>query len=165
LSEIPSPKTADICDDFAGSIQVCEPMFRSFGARAAFHGPISTVRVLEDNVLVREALENLPPSRVLVVDGGGSRRCALVGDRLAGITASRGLAGIIVNGCVRDVRALTRIDIGILALASHPLRSRKEGEGEKDVPVAFGGVTWTPDHYIYADEDGIVVAAERLHEA
>jgi regulator of ribonuclease activity A len=121
--------------------------------------------VHENNILVREALEDLAPGRVLVVDGGGSRRCALVGDRLAEIAALRGLAGIIVNGCIRDSREIANIDVGVLALASHPLRSRKEGEGERNVPVEFGGVTWTPDHYIYADEDGIVVSAERLHEA
>lgn len=159
-----SIKTTDICDGFAGSVRVCKPMFTSFGSVAGFHGRISTVQVHEDNVLVREALEDVAPGCVLVVDGGGSKRCALVGDKLAGIAASRGLAGVIVNGCVRDSRELARIDVGILALASHPLRSRKEGEGSRDVPVEFGGVTWTPDHYVYADEDGVVVSAERLHD-
>lgn len=163
MSEGSNIKTTDICDEFTAGVQVCEPMFRSFGGVTGFHGPISTVRVFEDNVLVREALEDLPPGRVLVVDGGGSRRCALVGDKLAEIAASRGLAGIIVNGCVRDSRELSGIDVGVLALAAYPLRSRKDGEGGRDVTVRFGGVTWTPDHYVYADEDGIVVAAERLH--
>jgi len=164
MSEISGIKTTNICDEFAGSVQVCEPIFASFGGEASFHGPISTVRVHEDNVLVREALEDLPPGRVLVVDGGGSKRCALVGDKLAGIAASRGLTGIIVNGCVRDTREMSEIDVGVLALAGHPLRSRKEGKGSRDVTVQFGGVTWTPDHYVYADEDGIVVAVERLHK-
>jgi len=157
-------KTADLCDHFADSVRVCEPMFSSYGSVSSFHGPISTVRVYEDNVLVREALEDLAPGRVLVVDGGGSRRCALVGDRLAEIAASRGLTGVIVNGCVRDSRELAGIDVGVLALASHPLRSRKEGEGIRDVPVEFGGVTWTPDHYVYVDEDGIVVSDGKLHD-
>lgn len=139
-------------------------MFVSYGSVAGFDGTISTVRVHEDNVLVREALEDLAPGRVLVVDGGGSKRCALVGDKLADIAASRGLAGVIINGCVRDTRELAGIGTGILALASHPLRSRKEGEGESDVSVHFGGVTWTPDHYVYADGDGVVLAAERLHD-
>jgi regulator of ribonuclease activity A len=162
LSESSSIKTADICDSFADSVRVCAPMFSSYGSAASFHGPISTVRVYEDNVLVREALEALAPGRVLVVDGGGSRRCALVGDKLAEIAASRGLAGVIVNGCVRDCRELAGIDVGILALANHPLRSAKQGDGDRDVSVEFGGVTWTPDHYVYADEDGVVVSAERL---
>ena len=158
-----SIKTTDICDDFSGSVQVCEPIFASYGGAASFHGPISTVRVHEDNVLVREALEDLPPGRVLVVDGGGSLRCALVGDRLADIAASRGLVGIIVNGCVRDTREMSEINVAVLALASHPLRSRKEGKGSRDVTVEFGGVSWTPGHYVYADEDGIVLATESLH--
>jgi regulator of ribonuclease activity A len=157
-----SPRTADLCDRFPGSVQVCEPGLASYGAVRAFCGPISTVRVHEDNVLVREALEDLPPGTVLVVDGGGSRRCALLGDKLASIAASRGLAGVIVNGCVRDARELDGIHVGILALAAHPMRSAKNGAGERDVPVRFGGLTWTPGHHIYADEDGVVLAAERL---
>ena len=157
-------KTTDICDEFAGNVQVCEPMFTSFGAVESFRGAISTVRVHEDNVLVRDALEEVAPGHVLVVDGGGSMRCALVGDKLAGIAASRGLVGIIVNGCVRDARELAGIQVGVFALASHPLRSRKEGVGSKDVTVEFGGVTWTPDHYVYADEDGIILASKGLHD-
>jgi len=164
MSRRQSIKTADLCDGFAGRVRVCEPMFTSYGSVAAFHGQISTVRVYEDNVLVKEALEDLAPGRVLVVDGGGSRRCALVGDKLADIAASQGLAGIIVNGCVRDSRELAGIDVGILALASHPLRSAKAGEGSRDVPVEFGDVTWTLDHYVYADDDGIVVSADKLHD-
>jgi regulator of ribonuclease activity A len=97
----PGIKTADICDRFPSSVEVCAPIFTSYGAAAAFTGPISTVQVFEDNVLVREALEDLAPGSVLVVDGGGSTRCALLGDKLATIAASRGLEGIIVNGCVR----------------------------------------------------------------
>ena len=86
------------------------------------------------------------------------------GSKLVDIAASRGMAGIIVNGCVRDSRELVEMDVGILALASHPLRSRKEGAGIRNVTVEFGGVTWIPDHYVYADEDRVVVSAERLHE-
>ena len=157
-------KTADICDRFPESVEVCEAMFTSYGSVDAFNGQISTVKVYEDNVLVREALEDLAPGSVLVVDGGGSRRCALLGDKLASIAASRGLAGIIINGCVRDSRELAEIEVGIMALASHPLRSKKEGKGQRDVPVEFGGVTWTPGHHVYADNDGIVLAAGMLRE-
>lgn len=159
-----SVKTADICDRFPESVEVCEPMFASYGSVDGFDGRVSTVKVYEDNVLVREALEDLAPASVLVVDGGGSRRCALLGDKLASIAASRGLAGIVINGCVRDSRELAEIGVGVLALASHPYRSKKEGKGERDVPVNFGGVTWTPGQYLYADNDGIVLAAEKLHE-
>jgi regulator of ribonuclease activity A len=116
-------------------------------------------------VLVREALEDLAAGTALVVDGGASRRCALIGDKLASIAASRGLEGIIVNGCVRDSRELTGIEVGVLALATNPLRSNKDRTGRREVPVRFGGVTWTPGHYVYADEDGVVVAREMLHDA
>ncbi|MGF1470231.1 MAG: ribonuclease E activity regulator RraA [Rubrobacteraceae bacterium] len=155
-------QTTDICDDFPDLVSVCEPRFTSYGATASFSGPISTARVHEDNVLVREALEDLPPGSVLVVDGGGSKRCALLGDKLASIAASRGLAGIVLNGCVRDSRELSRIEVGILALATHPRRSNKEGAGEREVPLEFGGVRWTPAHHLYADEDGIVLAPHNL---
>lgn len=157
-------QTTDICDEFPNNVSVCEPVFTSYGARRSFHGPIATVRVHEDNVLVRLALEDLPEGTVLVVDGDGSKRCALLGDRLASIAASRGLVGIIINGCIRDSREISEIEVGVLALATHPLKSGKEGAGERDVPVEFGGVTWTPDHYVYADEDGIVLASEILHD-
>ena len=155
-------KTTDICDEFPEMVSVCEPLFTSYGSVESFSGPISTVKVFEDNVLVREALENVPAGTVLVVDGGGSKRCALLGDKLASIAASRGLAGIIINGCVRDSRELATIEVGILALATHPLKSNKEGKGERDVSVEFGGVTWMPGNHVYVDEDGIVLANERL---
>ena len=160
-----SIKTADICDSFAESVEVCAPILKGYGGAKAFSGPVSTVEVYEDNVLVREALEDLPAGSVLVVDGGGSTRCALLGDKLALIAASRGLAGVIINGCVRDSRQLPGIDIGVLALAATPLRSKKERTGQRDVPVQFGGVTWAPGRYVYADEDGVVVANEMLHDA
>jgi regulator of ribonuclease activity A len=164
-SREPGIKTADICDRHASSVEVCEPIFEGYGAVAAFAGPISTVEVYEDNVLVREALEDLAAGTVLAVDGGGSRRCALIGDKLASIAASRGLEGIIVNGCVRDSRELAGIEVGVLALATSPLRSNKMRTGRRDVPVRFGGVMWTPGHYVYVDENGVVVARERLHDA
>jgi regulator of ribonuclease activity A len=160
-----SKKTADICDLFSSRVEVCAPIFTSYGGAAAFSGPISTVEVHEDNVLVREALEDLAAGFVVVVDGGGSTRCALLGDKLASIAASRGLEGIIVNGCIRDSRELAGIEVGVLALATNPLRSNKQRTGRRDVPVRFGGVTWTPGQYVYADEDGVVVAREMLHEA
>lgn len=156
-------KTTDICDEFPERVEVCEPLFTSYGATRSFSGPISTVKVHEDNVLVREALEEVPAGTVLVVDGGGSKRCALLGDKLASIAASRNLAGIVINGCVRDSRELSGIEVGILALASHPLKSGKAGEGKRDVSVGFGSVTWSPGNYVYADEDGVVLAAESLH--
>ena len=154
--------TADLCDEHPETARVCEPLFRSYGAKQSFGGPVRTVRVYEDNVLVQQALDEVEAGSVLVVDGGGSRRCALLGDRLAEIAASRSLAGVIVYGCVRDAAELARTQVGIFALASHPRKSRKNGEGERDVAVEFGGVSFAPGEYVYADADGVVVADRNL---
>lgn len=154
--------TADLCDEHPDATRICEPILRSYGARASFGGPARTVRVHEDNVLVEAALDDVEPGTVLVVDGGGSRRCALLGDRLAEIAASRGLAGVIVYGCVRDAAELARTQVGILALAPHPRKSRKSGEGERDVTVEFGSVRVSPGEYVYADPDGVIVADRGL---
>ncbi|MEH7121651.1 ribonuclease E activity regulator RraA [Bacillus sp. JJ1773] len=155
-------KTADLCDKYGKELEVCQQEFRSFGKKKQFYGPISTVRVFEDNVLVRQSLETIPEGNVLVVDGGGSKRCALVGDMLGEIAVNRKLAGIIINGCVRDAAELAKLDIGILALGSNPLRSKKDGKGEIDIIVTFGGIDWNPGDYIYADEDGIVLSSKEL---
>ncbi|MFO7264015.1 MAG: ribonuclease [Bacillaceae bacterium G1] len=157
--------TADLYDAHEQTVQICQPMFRSFGGRTKFCGPIATVRVYEDNVLVKQALETVPNGSVLVVDGGGSTRCALMGDNLAAIAVSRGLAGVIINGCVRDAAELSRMPIGILALASNPRKSVKQGKGERDVILGFGGVIWQPGHWVYADEDGILLSPQPLHQA
>ncbi|MDR6226769.1 ribonuclease E activity regulator RraA [Desmospora profundinema] len=155
-------RTTDLCDQYSEELDICEPIFTSFGRKRSFSGPIATVRVWEDNVLVRQALETVPAGTVLVVDGGGSRRCALMGDRLAAIGVERGLSGVIIYGCVRDSADLATMDLGILALAPMPLKSIKEGKGERDIPVQFGGTTWIPGHYVYADEDGVIVAKRPL---
>ena len=157
-------KTADLCDAYSESIHVCEPLFRSYGKKQCFYGRIATLKVLDDNVLVKKALETLPAGTVLVVDGGGSMRCALLGDNLAAIAAARQLAGIIINGCVRDVAELKEIELGIFALASMPKKSKKEGKGEENRPLSFGGIEWYPNHYVYADEDGVIVSERLLVE-
>jgi regulator of ribonuclease activity A len=160
-------QTADLCDQAepqirAGTVRVVAPVFRSYGGRRAFHGPIATLKLHEDNSLVRKALESAGDGRVLVVDGGGSLRCALVGDQLARLGNGNGWAGILVYGCIRDSRAIAEMDIGVLALATHPQKSVKKGVGDADIPVTFGGVTFHPGEHLYADEDGIVVAASAL---
>ena len=132
------------------------------GGAPAFGGPIATVQVLEDNVLVRQALEEPGRGRVLVIDGGGSLRCALLGDMLATLARDHGWAGIIVNGCVRDAEAIGALAVGVMALATHPRKSAKLGQGVRDVPVTFAGVTFRPGQVVYADRDGIVVAARPL---
>lgn len=157
-------KTADLCDVYSEYIHICEPLFRSYGKKQCFYGPMATLKVLDDNVLVKKALETLPAGTVLVVDGGGSTRCALLGDNLAAIAATRQLAGIIINGCVRDVVELKEIELGIFALASMPKKSKKEGKGEENRPLSFGGIEWYPNHYVYADEDGVIVSERLLVE-
>ena len=155
-------KTPDLCDEFEGEVRVAEPLFRDYGGAGSFHGPIVTVRVFEDNVLVRETLETEGRRRVLVVDGGGSTRCALMGDRLAQFAYENGWAGVVINGCIRDSVEISKITVGVKALHAVPRRSAKEGIGERDVPVSFAGITFTPGHYLYADADGIIVADRDL---
>lgn len=128
-----------------------------------FYGKIATVKVKDDNVLVKEGLQTLPEGTVLVVDGGASKNCALLGDNLAAIAEERNLAGIIVNGYVRDSMELKNINIGILALGTMPNRSVKEGKGERNISLQFGEVKWKPNEYVYADEDGIIVSDKSLH--
>ncbi len=155
-------KTADLCDAHESEVRVAAPMLRDYGGELDFCGQIATVKVYEDNVLVRRVLETPGRGRVLVVDGGGSLRCALVGDVLAGLAQANGWAGIVVNGCVRDAAELADIPLGIKALATNPLKSKKGGKGEIDVPVTFAGLTFTPGEYLYADGDGIVVSTSEL---
>lgn len=160
-------QTADLCDKHedqirAGVVRVVEPMFNSYGGRDAFHGVIATLKVFEDNSLVRKALEAPGDGRVLVIDGGGSLRCALVGDQLAQLGAKNGWAGIVVYGCIRDSKVIGEIAIGMFALDTHPLKSIKKGAGEIDIPVSFGGVSFIPGQHLYADEDGVLVAPSTL---
>jgi regulator of ribonuclease activity A len=154
--------TPDLCDRFGDRVAVAEPLFLNFGGRPAFAGRIETVRVQEDNALVRKILESEGEGRVLVVDGGGSRRCALVGGRLAALAATNGWNGLVVNGCVRDVGEIGRAAVGVKALAACPKPSSKTGTGERGVPVRFAGVTFTPGHLVWGDEDGLVVGEPEL---
>lgn len=154
--------TTDLCDANEGRVRVCAPMFRSFGGYTHFHGPITTLKLFEDNSLVRSRLETPGNGRVLVVDGGGSMRCALVGDQLALLGVKNGWAGVVVYGCIRDSKAISAMNIGVFALGTHPMKSIKKGAGDSDVPVTFGGITFTPGEYLYADEDGVIVSAQSL---
>jgi regulator of ribonuclease activity A len=154
--------TADLCDAFPGLVQVAEPLFRGYGGLEKFAGPIETVRVHEDNTLVRETLETPGRGRVLVVDGGGSLKCALVGGRLAGLAQSNGWSGVIVNGCIRDAVEIGQLRVGIRALNAVPMRSGKKGAGERGSTVSFAGVTFAPGCFIYVDSDGMLVAERDL---
>lgn len=155
-------KTADLCDQFAAEVLIADPIFLRYGGRAAFGGPLATLKVYEDNTLVREVLSTSGQGQVLVIDGGGSLRCALVGDQLAQLAYDNGWAGIVVYGCIRDARAIAAIDIGVRALNTHPRKSVKRGEGQRQIPLTFAGITFIPGHYLYADEDGMIVAARPL---
>jgi regulator of ribonuclease activity A len=148
--------TADVLDEHGDRAAVCLIQFRSFG-RAAFSGRIATVRCYEDNVLLRRRTEEPGDARVLVVDGGGSLRCALLGDNIAQLALENGWAGIVLHGCVRDAAALDSLGLGVKAIGTNPRPSRKEGAGALDVPVSFGGVTFEPGAQLYADPDGVVV--------
>lgn len=155
-------KTTDLCDNYLDSLQISNIAFRSFGKKTRFSGKIETVNVYEDNVLIVEALENVPEGSVIVINGDGSNRCALLGDRLAGIAQSRKLSGVIINGYVRDSVDLAKIDVGIFALGTHPLKSKKNGTGERNSILQFGGVGWRPGEYVYADEDGVIISKQPL---
>jgi regulator of ribonuclease activity A len=158
--------TCDLCDaheeDASGAFRVLPPVFRDFGRPGRFAGPVATVRCMEDNSRIREAVNSPGEGRVLVVDGGGSVRRALVGGNLAAAAARNGWGGIVVDGAVRDAAELAAAGIGIKALALMPLRTLKRGEGQCDLVVQIQGIAVRPGDWLYADEDGIVVSATSL---
>lgn len=159
-------KTPDLCDQFEAelgkSVRVVAPMFQRYGARSSFSGEIVTLKLFEDNSLVRELFAEDGKGKVLVIDGGGSMRCALVGDQLAILAAKNGWAGAVVYGCIRDSADINGINIGVRALNTHPQKTQKKGIGERNVAVTFGGVTFNPGEFIYVDEDGILVSQQLL---
>ncbi len=156
--------TADLCDAFPQSVRLVEPLFREYGLIEQFAGPIETVKVFEDNTLLRQVLEENGRGRVLVVDGGGSLRCALVGGRLAALAQHNGWSGLLIHGCVRDSAEIRRIKVGIRALNTAPRASSKQGGGERGGAVAFAGVSFSPGQCLYADGDGILLADRNLLE-
>jgi len=155
--------TCDLCDahknDASGSFRVLPPVFNSYGQRVNFMGRVSTVKCFEDNSLVKAALDEPGQQRVLVVDGGGSLRRALVGGNLAAAAVNNGWAGVVIDGCVRDAAEIARCDVGIRALALMPLPTEKRNTGQRDVPVQLQGVWVRPGDWLLADADGIVVMA------
>ncbi|CDS54970.1 Ribonuclease E inhibitor RraA [Polaromonas sp. CG9_12] len=165
MTRPPSPAfaTCDLCDvhknDVSGQFRVLPPVFRNFGGIARFSGPVSTVKCFEDNSLVKAAVDSPGEGRVLVVDGGASLRRALVGGNLGAAAARNGWAGVVVDGCVRDVSELARCGTGIRALAAMPLPTEKRQQGQRDVAVQIQGVWICPGDWLYADEDGMVVMA------
>jgi regulator of ribonuclease activity A len=149
--------TSDLCDQFGDLMRVLEPGLQDFGGVTEFSGPVVTLRVFEDNALVRATLETPGEGRVLVIDGGASVRSALVGGLLGQLAERNRWAGVVVWGAVRDTEELRQCHVGVRALASNPRRSAKHGVGERDVPVTVAGVAIQPGHWLAADADGIVV--------
>lgn len=159
--------TCDICDANEdkledGSVRILPPVFRHFGKKNSFRGQAFTVKVFEDNTLVRATLETPGEGRILMVDGGGSLRCALVGGLLGELAEKNGWSGVVVDGCVRDSVELAQADVGICALATHPQKSKKKGAGESGIKVTLAGVAVRPGDWVYVDVDGIVVSNQPL---
>ncbi len=158
----PSFTTCDLCDAHEAEVRVLAPGFLRYGGRIKIHGQVVTVKCHEDNQLVKEALAQPGIGKVLVVDGGGSMRRALMGDLIAQSAVQNGWNGVLVNGCIRDTAVIDTLPLGVRALGTHPMKTVKRGWGERDVPVQFAGVTISPGEYLYADEDGILVCASML---
>ncbi|MGH8822538.1 MAG: ribonuclease E activity regulator RraA [Rhodoferax sp.] len=158
--------TCDLCDahkgDVSSAFRVLPPVFCNYGAITRFNGPAVTIKCFEDNSLVKAAVNSEGGGRVLVVDGGGSLRRALLGGNLGAAAAKNGWAGVVIDGCVRDVAELAPLQVGIRALAAIPMPPDKRGEGQRDVPVRIQGVWVRPGDWLYADEDGIVISAGAL---
>ena len=154
--------TPDLCDQFPDLVQVLTPMFYSYGGVSNFGGEIVTVKCFEDNSLVKEQLALPGTGKVLVVDGGGSLRKALLGDMIAASAVKNGWAGIIIYGCIRDVEAINEMQLGVQALNTIPLKTEKRGIGDLNIPITFGSVTFKPGEYVYADRNGVIVAGKKL---
>ena len=154
--------TADLCDQHGEAVRVAEPIFRDFGFRKAFFGPVTTVLTPGDFTPVAAALDETGLGRVLVVEGAGAQEGALLGDRLAFLAYKHNWSGVIVNGSVRDSGELQSIDIGIKALGTTPRRGTTSGTSQRDIPVAFAGVLFRPGDWVYGDQDGLLVADTKL---
>ncbi|HBR97671.1 MAG TPA: hypothetical protein DD979_09890 [Gammaproteobacteria bacterium] len=159
-----SLKTADLSDAHEDAVAIAEPVFADFGGKLMFHGKIQTLKIFEDNTLVRKMVSQPGAGQVLVVDGGGSMRCALLGGNLSTLAAQNGWSGIVIYGCIRDSEEIGAEPLGVKALGTHPKKTPKNGVGEENLTVRFADVTFVPGQYIYGDEDGLLVSAESLHD-
>lgn len=162
--------TADLCDAHEtlfskGLLFVIPPVFQNYGGGDRMMGETFTLRCFEDNALLKEALEQPGQGRVLMVDAGGSDRCALVGGNLGAMAEKNGWSGVVLNGCIRDVQELSELSIPVWAMASHPRRGSKQGGGEQQIPVDIAGVLVFPGNWCYADEDGVIVSRQAIHKA
>lgn len=151
-------KTADLVDAYDHLVRFCHLPFLRFGRRPSFFGPVATLKCHEDNVLLKAELQKPGDGRVMVVDGGGSTRVALLGDNLARFMVDNGWAGIVINGAIRDSAEVSRMDVAVRCLGVTPKKSVKQGAGTVGGTVSFGGVEFTPGSWVYADADGVLVA-------
>ncbi|REJ83320.1 MAG: ribonuclease E inhibitor RraA [Acidobacteria bacterium] len=163
MTSITAPATADLVDDFPDEVSGTTLQLRLLGRRTRACGEVTTLRVSEDNLLVRRVLSEPGNDRVLLVDGGGSLHRALLGDQLAELARTNGWSAVVVLGAVRDADQLDELDFHVKALGTQPLKSRKQGDGERDVPVRLAETSVTAGHYVYSDADGLLVAPRRLH--
>ena len=156
--------TANLCDTFweKHNLQIAESVFNNFGGHSQFSGQITTLKTFEVNVLIAQVLSEKVENRVLVIDGGGSHRCALIDNKLATIASDNGWTGIVVYGCIRDSELIAKLPIGLLALHTHPLQCNKKDHGDRDLLISFAGINFKKNNFLYADRDGMIVSDSML---
>ncbi len=155
--------TPELCDKYPDLVRVVEPIFKNYGGKSSFGGQIVTIKCHEDNSVVKETAGTAGNGKIIVVDGGGSLRRALLGDLIAENAVQNGWEGFIIYGCIRDVDAISTMNLGVKALNTNPLKTEKKGIGDLNIPVSFGGVTFKPGEYVYADSNGIIVSSKPLN--
>ena len=157
--------TPDLCDKYPDLVRVVEPIFKNYGGKSSFGGQIVTIKCHEDNSVVKETAGTAGNGKIIVVDGGGSLRRALLGDLIAEYAVQNGWEGFIIYGCIRDVDTISTMNLGVKALNTNPLKTEKKGIGDLNIPVSFGGATFKPGEYVYADSNGIIVSSKPLNNA
>jgi len=157
--------TPELCDKYPDLVRVVEPIFKNYGGKSSFGGQIVTIKCHEDNSVVKETAGTAGNGKIIVVDGGGSLRRALLGDLIAENAVQNGWEGFIIYGCIRDVDTISTMNLGVKALNINPLKTEKNGIGDLNIPVSFGGVTFKPGEYVYADSNGIIVSSKPLNNA
>jgi regulator of ribonuclease activity A len=153
--------TPDLSDE-APEVRALELQFYNFGAIKQFSGRAVTIKCHEDNSLVKQCVDEAGAGRVIVVDGGGSQRRALLGDMLADKAAANGWAGLVINGVIRDVDEIGQTNLGVQALGTCPIKTEKLGVGQRDIVIHMGGVDIAPGDYVYADNNGVIVSKRAL---
>lgn len=157
--------TPELCDKYPDLVRVVEPIFKNYGGKSSFGGQIVTIKCHEDNSVVKETAGTAGNGKIIVVDGGGSLLRALLGDLIAENAVQNGWEGFIIYGCIRDVDDISTMNLGVKALNTNPLKTEKKGIGDLNIPVSFGGVTFKPGEYVYADSNGIIVSSKPLNNA